>query len=593
MGKKVDLMQAKDIIKSEKIFVNYEQDKFNYYDGGKYRPNITFVIPNEFEYDKYGDLQNPVHYRECRELTANMNLDFDGKEEVIFGKYRISQKGSPVFELTDPTKAHDIMVKVDWGGSFESSRGNNMNPDKDNIKYFHHSMSNGGGVGRDYYVVPVGYVFGAKEKRDVHNILEALEKEIREENIKNQAHGEELQRKKALQREQEELSKQNKDKVLEKLEPLIKECSDIANKWCHNAARQLEIKDAYIIIDDDKFTYDPENIDVIKERIENLSKNTQKLIQIKTELTKLWEDIPDTAKRYLTLETNVYGNAFTFKIEFNEKERSLIPKNYTYDGFENLRVTCWNDGRILNEKRNDKIEIMSVKDLVNMTENHIYDKMPLFDACEEKREELIEEKKRLEKQKIVEQEAKEKGYPNDLKCWNRVGGATSQGHTYVIAQSGQIKEPDDNDLFNPNHKYKYKDWLKEADGTQIYNQILPGDVVFSFSKSCTAEPLNFEVKWTPGEIEDIPLTPEQIRMASVCIEDAFDRYHVETALVNNKELSMEEVIQEIINNCEQKREKSMIMDRFTAQLTNAAANGQNKNISIMKQKAARQEPGDD
>ena len=116
-----------------------------------------------------------------------------------------------------------------------------------------------------------------------------------------------------------------------------------------------------------------------------------------------------------------------------------------------------------------------------------------------------EELKRNAELKRRKDEAKEMGYPEKFEFWNRLGGATNLGHAYVIESDGTIREPDYNDLGNSNHRYKYSDWKNYADGTQGYEQILPGEIIVTYTKGYTAVPYVFDVEWADGEITEAQL----------------------------------------------------------------------------------------
>lgn len=96
-------------------------------------------------------------------------------------------------------------------------------------------------------------------------------------------------------------------------------------------------------------------------------------------------------------------------------------------------------------------------------------------------------------------------YPEKFEFWNRLGGATGLGHAYVIESDGIIREPDYNNLSNNNHKYKYSDWKNIADGTQGYMQILPGEIIVSYTKDYTAVPYIFNLEWADDEITEAQL----------------------------------------------------------------------------------------
>lgn len=178
---KVDLETAKKILNTDKVFLN-GKNKFNVFDGGKYNSGFTIVIPQEWDLNVDEKPENPINYKECKELTDGMNVDFDGEASILLGKYRKSQNGKPVFEITEPIDAKDTLISVSWGGSFNHTQGQSGEYAKEvGAKAFVRCSSNGGGLGTDYWVLPVGFVKDMG-KRDVSSILEKLQKE-KEENI--------------------------------------------------------------------------------------------------------------------------------------------------------------------------------------------------------------------------------------------------------------------------------------------------------------------------------------------------------------------------------------------------------------------------
>lgn len=117
-----------------------------------------------------------------------------------------------------------------------------------------------------------------------------------------------------------------------------------------------------------------------------------------------------------------------------------------------------------------------------------------------------EEKARLEMEKLKQEkelkekkaDAKEKGYPTIFKFKNRIGGKTGLSHAFVIEKDGMIREPDHNELRNSNHRYHYN-WKNNADGIQEYQQILPGEIIVSYTKEVTATPYVLNVEWADGK----------------------------------------------------------------------------------------------
>lgn len=85
------LAEVKEILRTDKI--HEVSTAFLVNDFGKYRPNITFVIPKEFE-------GSPITYRSdepTKQMLANMNIGFGGEISVLFGDYWKSQKGGACF----------------------------------------------------------------------------------------------------------------------------------------------------------------------------------------------------------------------------------------------------------------------------------------------------------------------------------------------------------------------------------------------------------------------------------------------------------------------------------------------------------------
>ncbi|MBR0488412.1 hypothetical protein IJJ39_01920 [Candidatus Saccharibacteria bacterium] len=127
---------------------------------GKYQPNLTFVLGKEFQCaENAKEPFDPLRYFSAKGITDNMNIDFDGSAEVLFGDFWLSKAGKPHFRVKEPKDAKDMLIRVSWGGAFNFSRGRRESDLSDTvgIKYFRRAESNGGGAGNDYYVVPVGY----------------------------------------------------------------------------------------------------------------------------------------------------------------------------------------------------------------------------------------------------------------------------------------------------------------------------------------------------------------------------------------------------------------------------------------------------
>ena len=221
--KKITLEEAKEVLGSDKVFYNGTK-KFNILDVGKYNSGITIEVPQEWNIDKKRNPESPINYVEARALTDGMNIDFDGTASVLFGKYRLSKNGRPVFELTEPTKAKDVMIEVSWGGAFEKSRGqDNRYAEEVGATFFTRRSSNGGGAGCDYWILPVDFVMDM-EPRDVSGILANIEQKENERiaEIDEYIEQEDLEIKNSIE---------NRSRVLEQITPIIQSIKELDSEF--------------------------------------------------------------------------------------------------------------------------------------------------------------------------------------------------------------------------------------------------------------------------------------------------------------------------------------------------------------------------
>lgn len=120
-----------------------DNKKFLINNHGKYCSGITFIIdPREIPNYKYF---------QDRRLQETLNVFWDGKPTFMYGNYWKSKKGSNCFAPCDKMKAKHLLIRLDWGGSFNSSRGST---ELQNTLYFKRASSNGGGNGYSYYIIP-------------------------------------------------------------------------------------------------------------------------------------------------------------------------------------------------------------------------------------------------------------------------------------------------------------------------------------------------------------------------------------------------------------------------------------------------------
>lgn len=452
--RKLKLEEVKNILGFDKIFYN-GYSKFNVLHLGKYCSGVTLEIPQEWRLDEYKNPINPIDYRKVRELTDGMNIDFDGNAEVLLGKYRLSKNGKPVFEITEPKEAKDTMILVTWGGSFNKTRGQTISYAKETgAKFFTKRSSNAGGMGADYWILPVGFVKD-REERDVTDILEKLQ----EDDDKKDFETDQILKK---QEEERQESIRNKDRILKEIEPVVEEIKK------YNSEFQL-------IVGEDKcnIRYSQHSLlaykynDSLVKKLAGILEEEKGKKEAKDEYIPQYQELEELMIKEIGLLV-VYGE---HGINIKSADGSFN-KTYLYS-LENFN-------KCIEDIKNYKSKIEQEKEKARLELERL------------KQEKELKEKKA---------DAEEKGYPKTFTFSNRIGGKTNLSHAFVIEKDGSIREPDYNKLKNPNHRY-HSDWKNNADGVQEYQQIIPGEIIISYTKKTAANPYVLNVEWADGKASE-------------------------------------------------------------------------------------------
>jgi len=125
-----------------------DDGKYLVNDGGKYRPNLSLIFTED-------RLLKAFDYAADTELQGSLNVSFSGNMGFKFGRFFKSKKGTNCFEEMDRDKAPHMLIKINWGGAFDSSRGFRSWPE--GSLYRRVAKSNGGGAGNDYLVLPINF----------------------------------------------------------------------------------------------------------------------------------------------------------------------------------------------------------------------------------------------------------------------------------------------------------------------------------------------------------------------------------------------------------------------------------------------------
>ena len=155
MKKIINIIEMRQLLKSEQVIET--QNCFVYRKREKYFPSITFVLDKEMYSDAFGYIVNPLDYRKAVPAIQEMGYDFHGTPEFLFGKFWVSEKHGNCFRVQDPQDASHLLIRVDWGGAFNRTRGITREDAKwqakNKLVHFEKRSSNGGGAGNDFWVI--------------------------------------------------------------------------------------------------------------------------------------------------------------------------------------------------------------------------------------------------------------------------------------------------------------------------------------------------------------------------------------------------------------------------------------------------------
>jgi len=111
---------------------------------GKYAPNIILISNSPDEELKDDSVML---------LLKQKQISFDGSIFwCIKGDFRINKKGNRVFQIDG--NGSFILVGISWGGSFNDTTGSCNIPNMPSV-YHRRASSNGGGLGKTYYVIKI------------------------------------------------------------------------------------------------------------------------------------------------------------------------------------------------------------------------------------------------------------------------------------------------------------------------------------------------------------------------------------------------------------------------------------------------------
>ena len=451
---------------------------------GKYCPNVTFVVSKEVELDANGKPINPLTYISDREVTDSMNMDFDGDAEFMFGDFWWSKKGGACFRPKSPKFAKDLLVRVDWGGCFNSHRGTYSDEANaiEGVKYFRRASSNGGGAGYDYWVVPVGF-YRALHIEEVDGdtksagttSFKARAKAYREKYARLQKEASEANdRAYKAKLAAEEESRASREKYLPRLTEIQAELAELhrPQKFDRYGVSEISFGETRFELGYDHFLYNEDS----------LAKAEAYLVHARE-----WVSTEE-AKRQAEADARA---AFEPKFEELRSRIEEFGRELSFDE-EGARV------------KDPAKASASRWSWSNGVTTYSYDQAGLDALLTEiqAEEARLEAEKAAEELKKAQAEAKALGLPGNVRLWHR-SGATNAGKAWVIGPNGMERECDlvDTMVCGSNSKRYHQSY----EGDHVWNQILPGELVIYWSHAYTAAPHEFRVIYRPETLTEAQL----------------------------------------------------------------------------------------
>ena len=281
--KELNLTEAQ---KAEHVRLQYIKDRGTYmfspYDTNSVtKPRMYIEFSKAFTVENFHDnFVSDYYFRDFKEYTDGMNMQFNGEPSVLFGKFRYGDR-FPVFTITDPREATQVFIDVSWGrhidhdGSHYTGQTYNSKEAESALYFSQNEIFEHGGWGEDYYVLNVGHVLGQPD-RDVSHFLEEMYDVIRNE-----------QKEYRLMRESAEAKLEYfQDTITDKLYDLQEFIEESPLPKDSGLARQLlqaQPIDDYLFVEnlsiDQRIPFDEEGlqrIERLSERIHDASKNYEK-----------------------------------------------------------------------------------------------------------------------------------------------------------------------------------------------------------------------------------------------------------------------------------------------------------------------------
>lgn len=486
---------------------------FGVNDFGKYRPGMTFILQKQFNIYPYGGPQvpeggqmtlsnpnefqfiNPLKFVADREVTANMNVDWDGETSLLFGDFWRSKKGGACFRPKNPIGARHLLIQVKWGGAFNRTRGSSSRyAEAVGAIYFRRASSNGGGAGRDYWVLPMGFTHIVRDKEidgcdaaTDANYASHLEEHAK---VYRQKHADlvrrELEEADAFQKNKEATeaeSRQARPKYLPILEAIENRLMALRKLGTYRVFT-LKVDHSYFRLEHQEYLYSDENIKEAEARVTDLENQIAEAEERHSTKDRF-------ERKFAAYYDRVAALGFSLMRDGTWREVMLVkaPCAVTYNGVTRHEIRTIASFEFSEEALASFVSFLETKEAGISAAKA---------AAEAKAE-----------QARAEASAKAADLPSGVRIWHR-DGATNAGQGWVITTNGMDRDYDG--MENPRPRYRQEGW-------GIWRQILPGEVVLSWAHACTAAEHEFKVIYRPEILTEAQM--ERILEIQEEIEDKF------------------------------------------------------------------------
>ena len=414
---------------------------------GKYGPKLTYVLDKNFR-------GNPLKFRKdnpTTKMVAGMNIRFNANEsyiQALFGDFWLSKAGKPHFRPKQPQVATHVLLRAGWGG-FGQSRTRGVWSAPDGVVYFRRASSNTGGAGYDYYVVPIGYYLVVRDEELDGNTAVTVDfakraAEVRQsykkydEMIAAQERAEAKAKADAVA-----ASRRARSGFMPRLEALERRLSALGRT------------DNRLIIGESGFSFDSDRDLLFTEENLRMAERSVQLLEHQAEERKARE-------AYMPQFDELKPRAEALGMTLEHSYERVYLSGDTFSG----------------GYRYSKEGITSM--------------LSALDRLEAEAIVREEETKAKEAKARAEAEASKLGLPSNVQIWRR-SGITNQGDGWVIRPDGTFRDADE--MAGDSRRIE-----TYREGTMIWHQILPGELVLKVWSRDRYDIIHCEVIYRPDSI---------------------------------------------------------------------------------------------